>query len=327
MRVVLMYSLSVPSQQHIERLQALSPKLRISVVENEAQALAVAEDAEVILGHRYLRQCLPKAKSLRWVQSSAGNVDRLPVVELAERGVILTRWTQDARVVAAHAVALAWALARALPEVFRYQSETRWDQHLHFAPLPGKALVLGQGAVGRAIAARLRAEGITIICGKRNPADQVPASPCRKVLAKQQWRDELSDCDWCFLALPHTEETYQLFDESALRALPAHAVLVNVGRGETLDTGALLRVLNEGHLAGVGLDVVQPEPLPPGHPLWRAPRVLVTPHIASHHPGRIDRIERFFEEQLQAFLAARPLSEVVDLETAGYGDSQAEDPA
>lgn len=311
-----MYSLAPPSPAHLQRLQALGSDVELVVASDEATALAAAGEAEVILGHRFLRQCLPAANRLRWVQTSAQGVDRLPLEELAERGIVLTRSTLDAESVAIHAVALAWSLARAIPEAWRNQQAGAWVPRLHFAPLPRKALVMGYGPIGQAIAHRLAAQGIETTCARRRVPDTGTDGPCTRLVAGDAWRSALADADWCFLALPHLPETSGMFDEPALRALPPHAVLVNVGRGETLDTDALQRVLDSGHLAGVGLDVVDPEPLPPGHPLWQSPRVLVTPHVASHQPGRNERVEVFFERQVQRFLAGEPLLDQVDLDAA-----------
>ena len=312
MRIVLMYSLSPPSAGHLARLREMAPAMELVAVSSAAEAQAMVGDAEVILGHRFLRQAIPFAQRLRWVQSSAQGVDRLPLAELAARRVTVTRWTLDSDVVASHALALAWAVARGLPEAFRNQAAGHWSQGLTFGPLPRRALVLGQGSVGRAIAAHLKAQCIEVACG-RLAAAPPHDDPYEAVLVGESWRRALPTFDWCFLALPHTIGTQRLFDEAALRALPRHAVLVNVGRGETLDTQALLQVLGEGHLTGAGLDVADIEPLPADHPLWRAPRVIVTPHVASHHPGRIERVERFFEEQLARYLAGKPLEAIVDL--------------
>lgn len=315
MRILLMYSLAPPSPAHIERLRGLRDGLEVIVAMDEATAMDASTGAEVILGHRFLRQCLPVAHRLRWVQTSAQGVDRLPLAELAAGSVTLTRSTLDADTVAAHAVALAWSLARAIPEACRHQWAQIWETRLGFAPLPRRALVLGQGAIGQAIARRLDAQGILVSCARRQPMDLPPGSPCSELLIGDAWRSVLDRTDWCFLALPHTAETTQLFDERALRALPPHAILVNVGRGETLDTVALRQVLDDGHLAGVGLDVVEPEPLPAEHPLWQAPRTLITPHVASHHPQRNQQVERFFERQVARYLAGEPLSDVVDLQS------------
>ena len=308
-----MYSLAPPSAEHLARLRELAPQVEFVAVGSVAQAEAAVGDAEVILGHRFLRQAVPIARRLRWVQTSATGVDRLPLAELAARRITLTRSVLDADAVAAHAVALAWAVARGLPGAFRNQATGRWDQALPFGPLPQAALVLGQGPVGRAIATRLKAQGIEVVCARRQEAAAIPGDPCSAVLTGDGWRRILATTDWCFLALPNTPDALRLFDEAALRALPPHAVLVNVGRGETLDTEALLRVLGEGRLTGAGLDVADIEPLPPDHSLWRAPRVIVTPHVASHHPGRIERVERFFEVQLRRYLDGEPLEAIVDL--------------
>jgi phosphoglycerate dehydrogenase-like enzyme len=316
MRILLMYSLAPPSPAHLERLQQLGSGIELVVAMDETTALAAAGDAEVILGHRFLRQCLPAARRLRWVQTSAQGVDRLPLEALAEHGIVLTRSTLDAESVAIHAVAMAWSLTRAIPEAWRNQQAQSWDQRLRFAPMPGKALVMGHGPIGQSIARRLVAQGIETICAKRRVSGTESDSVCTRLVAGDGWRDELADADWCFLALPHSPETSGLFDENALRALPPHAVLVNVGRGETLDTAALQRVLDSGHLAGAGLDVVDPEPLPPEHPLWQSPRVLITPHVASHQPGRNERVEQFFERQVKRFLAGEALLDRVDLGSA-----------
>ena len=108
-----------------------------------------------------------------------------------------------------------------------------------------------------------------------------------------------------------------MFDETAMRALPGHAVLVNVGRGETLVTQDLSRVLSDGHLGGAALDVVHPEPSGPEDPIWRAARLIITPHVAAHHRERGTAIERFCEEQLLRFATSQPLLDVVDLEPLG----------
>ena len=312
-RILLMYSLAPPSQEHLERLRALDPGLDVVVATDEEHALNSVVEAEVILGHRYLRQCLPFAKHLQWVQSSAGSVDRLPLDELAKHGITLTRSTIDSSTVAAHAVALAWSVSRGVPQAFLQQQQDEWNKNLTLAPMPAKAMVIGLGTVGIAIAERLQAQGISVLCVKRQKPPKEAASPCEQILTGGAWRERLAEVDWCILALTHTPDTVRIFDEAALRALPPHAILVNVGRGETLDTDALMQVLDEGHLAGVALDVFEGEPLPSGHPLWHAPRTLITPHIASHRPGRNEGVERFFEEQLSRYLSGQPLQDLVKL--------------
>ena len=313
MRAVLMYSPAAPSTRHLGRLAALSPDLEIVAVDSAAEAEPAVRDAEVILGHRFLDQVLPHATRLRWVQASEGGIDRRTLADLAARGVTLTRSPLEAEAVAAHAVALAWALARGLPDACRNQSAHRWQQAIPLAPLPRRALVLGGGAIARAIAARLGAQGLSVVCPGEPAADEDKGVPHSASLAAAEWRDALPRSDWCFLALPAGPGTGPVFDEAALRALPGHAVLVNVGVSDALDTAALIRALEAGHLCGAGLDPLGAEPLPPGHPLWDAPRLLLTPHVAARRPGRTAESERFFEAQLRRYLAGQPLEAVVTL--------------
>ena len=312
MRILLMYGFADPSPGHVARLRALDGRLDVVVAGNEAEAVELAPDAEVILGHRYLRQCLPRAGRLRWVQSTSGGVDRLPCDLLARRGVKLTRVTLFAPVIATHAVAMAWALARALPQSLANQRDNKWEPRLPFLPPPRRALVLGAGAIGREIARCLRAQEIHVSIVKRTP-EEPGRIGCDEVFATAAWREALPRTDWCFLALPLTPGTRGIFDAEAIRALPSHAVLVNVGRAETLDQAALRDALAADRLGGAGLDVVDPSPPDPGDPLWTSPRCILTPHVAAHDPHRQEAIEAFFEAQVAAYLRGEPLSDEVPL--------------
>ena len=291
MSVVLMYSFAAPSKAHVERLGSLPGGPEIVVADSEDAAIEAAPEAEIILGHRYLRQVLPYARRLRWVQSSAGGVDRLPVQELLDRRIVVTRTTIFSDVIAFHALAMAMALTRAFPAALESQRIGQRNQHLPFLPLPRTALVLGSGIVGSAIAARLRSNGLRVLCA-RTHIGALTGNLCDEMHDAVSWRSALPRSDWCFLALPKTAKTVGVFDEQAMRSLPAHAIIVNVGRGETLDTAALVRVLEEGHLGGAALDVIEPSPSKPTHPLWRVPRLIITPHVAAHHPGRADLPQR-----------------------------------
>lgn len=312
MHVLLMYNPDPPSAAHVDRLRALAPNMHVMVAASEDDARTKAASAEVILGHRYLRQVLPHAPHLRWVQSTSGDTDRLPEARLAERGVVLTRFTGASPIVARHALALAWTLTRRVPTLVRQQTTGTWAKDLSLLPRPERALVLGTGAVGRALARLLQSDGLHVTGVKRQVEDPIPAFDA--LLDTSSWREALSSTDWCFLALPHTPETIDMMDEEALRALPAHAVVVNVGRGETLDLSALVRVLDDEHLGGAALDVLPHalEPLPASHPLWTTPRLLISPHVAGYDPARRTLVEQFIENQMARYLDGAPLQNVVE---------------
>lgn len=318
MHVLLMYSPHSPSEGHIQRLEAEDPITNVTVATDEHTALEVASEVEVILGHRYLRQCIPHAEQLRWVQSTTQGVDRLPCRELADRNVRLTRYSGSAPVVARHGVSLAWAVTRRIPAASRQQLQKRWDKDMNWLPHPERVLVFGTGTVGREIARLLQAHDMTVSGVKRTVEDGL--TEFDELYDRHSWREALSVSDWCLLTLPHTPKTQNMIDAEALRALPPHAVVVNVGRGETLDLNALTEMLWAGQLGGAALDVLpaEMEPLDASSDLWTVPRLILTPHVASYHPDRRQRVERFCEKQLRRYLKGDPLEAVVELD----GDSR-----
>lgn len=311
MHVLLMYSPDPPRPGHVRRLKTSVPEGTVTVASSEAEARAAAPTADVILGHRYLRQVLPHAPRLRWVQSTSGDTDQLPEATLSARGILLTRCTAGAPLVARHAQALAWALTRAVPAIVQQQTAQTWDKALPLLPAPTRALILGTGSIGRALATLLQADGVRVTGVNRTAS---PAGPSFDALLEgSSWRRALPTTDWCFLTLPSTPSTQNMMDAAALRALPAHAVLVNVGRGETLDLKALSHQLRNGHLGGAALDVLPHalEPLSPMHPLWDIPRLLLSPHVAGYDPSRPDLVEPFVEAQLSRFCRGAPPHDVV----------------
>lgn len=307
-----MYSTHCPTEPHLARLRSLASDINVSVASSEPEAQALARDANVILGHRYLRQSLPHAKQVRWVQSTAGGVDRLPLAELDAMNVMLTRCTVTSTAVARHAVALAWAVTRRIDAAHDRQRAGTWDNALDFPPLPRRAIVFGLGTIGRAISAMLHDEGIEVL-GVRgsDTGEKVPG--VSRIVSGETWRAELPNVDWCLLALPHTERTAGLFNEAVLRTLSPRAVLVNVGRGETVVNDDLAAVLRSGHLTGAALDVTAPKPTGPDDPFWQTPRLLITPHVAAHHADRSADTEAFIEKQVARYLTNEPLDNVVAL--------------
>src|SRR5215216_3324198 len=171
MRVLVTYGLFEPTAAHVQNLRGLVDD--VVVANSESEAIKAAPEAEVMLGHRFLRQCLPFAPHLRWVQSTAGGVDRLPLVELRERQVQLTRTTHTAPTIARHAVTMAWAVQRRLPEAVRQQAKQIATREFSWLPEPRTAMIFGTGHIGRAIAQILKREGMRVIGVKRTIAAEV----------------------------------------------------------------------------------------------------------------------------------------------------------
>lgn len=213
---------------------------------------------------------------VRWVQLPGAGAERW-----VDGGLVAgpTVWTTAAGaygvVVAEHALALVLACLREIPTAAR---SDRWVRTVPRSLSGSEVLVVGAGGIGSALIRLLEPFDVRVTVVTRSGREVRGAFRSRGVSDLDQlW----STSDVVVLAAPATAESRHLVGERALRALPAHAVLVNVGRGVLVDTDALVRALTEGRLGGAGLDVVDPEPLPPSHPLWRLPNVVITSHSAN----------------------------------------------
>ncbi len=311
-KFLLVYGKMQPTRDHLDRLVALDDGVELAVAENQADAVAHAADADLFLGHRYLQRTLPAAKKVVWIQSLLAGVDHLATPALFLRNPQVTRCPIFSDVIAVHAVTMAYSLVRRLPEAARQQAQGIWRLPADLLPMPTRALILGLGAIGREIARILRALGV-FVRGVAKSWSAEKAAAVDEFVPTANWRSPLSDSDLCFVALPATKETSNMIDRQALAVLPRHAVLVNVGRGQVVDTEALVETLAAGQLGGAALDVIEPKPAGPDDPVWQTPRLLITPHMASFTPQRQERVERFVEEQVARFLQGEPLLYPVDL--------------
>lgn len=244
---------------------------------------------------------LAEMPALEVVQSlSAGVDDLLPLVPA---GVSLCngRGLHDASV-AEHALGLILAVRRELPHWTRLQESRRWEPRFTGSLAGSRVLLLGYGSIGEAIERRLLPfeVDLTRVARRERPG----------VHAIDDLTGLLAEADIVVSSLPQTEATTGLLGAERLAALPDGALVVNVGRGATVDTAALLRETASGRLFAA-LDVVDPEPLPADHPLWTVPNVLLTPHVAGGSATFYPRAERLIAEQLRRFAEGRPLLNVI----------------
>lgn len=244
---------------------------------------------------------IARMPALEAVQSLSAGVDSLlPVVP--ENVVVCNgRGLHDASV-AEHVLGLILAVRHDLPYWVRRQDEHRWVPHFTGSLAGSRVLLLGYGSIGAAIEERLRPFEVEVIpvASRARPGVHGVAELPRL----------LPGADIVVITLPLTAATRGLFGAPELAAMPDGALVVNVGRGGVADTGALLAETASGRLFAA-LDVVDPEPLPAGHPLWDVPNVLVTPHVAGGSATFYPRAERLVTEQLARFTDGRPLRNVV----------------
>lgn len=255
------------------------------------------------------------APRLRWVALPTMGYDPVEAYGLPRGVTVTSAGDAYAPTVAEHAVALLLALVRRIPPAVQNAMTGTWDQSgaTRIGTLHGATVaVVGFGNIGREIAVRLRGFGARIVAvtrsGRSDPlADEVATS--------DQLHDVLGRCDAVVLAVPLNAHTRNLLDADALAALRPHALVINIARGGVVDHAALRAALAEGRIAGAGLDVTEPEPLPADDPLWTMPGVLITPHVAGYGGDVAPRrILGLFERNLSAFMAGQPLESVVPVE-------------
>jgi phosphoglycerate dehydrogenase-like enzyme len=243
---------------------------------------------------------LPALRALQVLTAGYDNV-----LGLLPPGVALHNGTglHDAST-AEHALALILAAQRDLPKWALRQGDQVWRTEYTRSLADAQVLIVGYGNIGRAIEARLLPFETTVIrvAHRARPEDDV--HPIERL------PDLLPAADIVVLVTPLTPQTHGLLGAKELALLQDGALVVNVGRGPVLDTAALLA---EGGRVRAALDVVDPEPLPPGHPLWTAPGVYLTPHVAGGSATFGPRARRFIDGQLRRWAAGEPLANSVDL--------------
>lgn len=241
--------------------------------------------------------------SLRWIQSISVGVDQFPVEALRRRGVALTSAKGcHGPQVSEHAFGLLLALTRGIGRSMRNAESRTWK------PIPGVEIagmtlgVLGLGTIGEAIAEKAAAWGMRVIGTKSDPHGYGGAA--RAVFRPEETLTVFEAADAVISVLPDNESTRELVTPDCLAAMDG-GWFVNVGRGTVVKEQDLLDALESGALAGVALDVFDPEPLPESSPLWSHPRVVLTSHTAGLSPHYGSRLMNIFRENLQALVGAR----------------------
>ncbi|SEL96815.1 Phosphoglycerate dehydrogenase [Stigmatella aurantiaca] len=314
--------LADPTARHLEPLRQLAPRLHLTLGASEAELGAAIEQAQVLVidsqKKDLLRTLLPRARNLRWIHSLFAGVENLLFEELIQSPLPLTNSKGVySGSLSEFALAAMLFFAKDLRRLVRQQAEARW-QPFTSVELRGQTLgILGYGDIGRAAAQRAKAFGMRILACRRRPGQSEGDPFVDAVFPLERRQEMIAASDYLLLAMPNAPGTQRMMGEAELNALKPHAVLINVGRGSTVDEAALVRVLEQGRLRGAALDVFETEPLPAGHPFWRLENVLLSPHCADHTPTWREDAVAFFLKNLERFEAGAPLLNLVD-KHAGY---------
>src|SRR5215831_5693531 len=310
-----------PAAPFVAPLSRLPKNIDSLITEDLEKLKAAVPDADALLYAGFsdaLARVLPLAVRVRWIHSLWTGVEGILTPDMVRHPAILTngrgafRWPL-ADWVAAAMLFFAFDLGR----VIRQQEKRVWQPFISTS-LEGRTLgIVGYGSIGGAAAVRARAFGMKIAALRRRPELLEGDSLVDRGYAPGQIKELMAISDYLLLATPLTAHTRGLIGETELAAMKSSAVLMNVGRGPVIDEGAFIRALESGRIRGAALDVFDKEPLPVEHPFWRMPNVLVSPHTADRVEGFLAPSFECFFENLDRFLKAEPLLNVVN-KLAGY---------
>jgi phosphoglycerate dehydrogenase-like enzyme len=258
---------------------------------------------------------LHEAPNLRWVQLISAGVPAEVCPPARERGLTVTNLAGlYGPSIAEHALALMTILSRNLHTALRNQQARRWDREVArgMADLHEKTLaVLGLGNIGQAIARLGRAYGMRVLGLRRR---SLPCCLVDRLYTRDELTAMVAEADVVAVALPLTSHTEGMLGPAEFAAMKRGTLYVNVSRGAVAREAALLEALRSGKVAGAGLDVSATEPLPPDHPFWGMPQVIVSPHYSGETVNNSALPAERFARNLRAWLAGGELEGVVDLE-------------
>jgi phosphoglycerate dehydrogenase-like enzyme len=256
---------------------------------------------------------LSRARRLKWIAAPRAGLGgewfydelvRSPVVVTNIRGIYNEPLAQ-------HVMGFILAFARRFVTYFTQQQERAWRRGPPMLDLGSLAvLIVGVGNAGGEIARLCAAFGMKV--SGVDPRVTTPPLGMNVLLTPERLHEALSDADFVILTTPETPQTRGLFDAGRFAQMKPGSYFINVGRGACVVTDDLVAALQSGHLAGAGLDVVMPEPLPSQHPLWTAPGVLLTPHVAVYGAPYEPKREQILLENCRRFASGEPLLNVVD---------------
>lgn len=308
--------------REIARITAALPDDDVAVARTADAKRSTFPAADVIVTTRLSDAEMAMAERVRWIHSTAVGVGAVLVPALVSKPIVVTNSRGVHReAIAEHAIALVLALRRGLHVAATRQMQRRWAQEeMSERRLPAlkasELLVVGLGAIGSRVAELGAGLGMRVVGIRRRLTEPAPAGVAR-VRPPEELADALSSADAIVLSLPRTNETQALIGPEEFARMKPGAVLVNVARGRLIDQEALLRALESGAIAGVGLDAFPKEPLDAASPLWSLANVMITPHVAPFADDYWAPAVDLFLDNMQRFKRGDALVNVVD-KAAGY---------
>jgi phosphoglycerate dehydrogenase-like enzyme len=299
---------------NLARLRSQFPTVDFRYCMQDSEWLEVAPEANVILSKRWPAEAMKRMSKLRWVQAGTAGVDHLLRFDLSRRGVVITNSSgAHGDPISELILSQMLAFATGLNMAIRGQIERRHVQkeinRTKFELVGQTLCVVGLGDIGGTLARKASALGMRVIGVRRSTR---PAEGVSHIYTPSQLHTALTQSDHVALCLPLTNHTRHFIGAEELRAMRPTAYIYNVGRGASIDEAALIDALQSGQIAGAGLDVTDPEPVPLDSPLWEMPNVILSQHTSGMSPHNANRVTELFAANLTRYLAGEPLHQLID---------------
>jgi D-2-hydroxyacid dehydrogenase (NADP+) len=299
----------------VPQLEGVSDKVRLVPV-TQANLMPELPDADAFIGTLKAEQ-VRAAKNLKWLQVMSAGVENVLHLsggnDLRDSNIVLTNnQIVQGPEIADHALAMLLTLSRGINKFIANQKQELWQPRPYEGiELNGRtAVVVGVGGIGTQIAIRAHAFGMDVI--GVDPED-IPFSPfVKKVVKPDQINEVLPQADVVFISAPHTPMSHKMIGPKQFELMKKGAYFIAVSRGGIYDLPSLIQALDSRKLAGAGVDVTDPEPLPKGNALWKFENAIVTPHIAGRSDKDRARMVGTIRENIRRFAEGRPLINVVD---------------
>jgi phosphoglycerate dehydrogenase-like enzyme len=305
------------SKEDLDRAKNLAKEYDLSAIPSQEVTKEHVESAEIIFGWPKI-EWLKDARHLKWLHLPSAGADHYNRKEVyGEKEVVLTTSGGTfGKPMAEHAIALIFAFNRAIHAYVRNGERAHWEKVLPVRDFFGSTVgIIGLGDIGRETAKRCKALGAYVIAVKRTLSEK--PDYVDELYTESNPDPLLERADVVVIALPDTPKTRGFLSKERIAKLKKTAFVVNLGRGSAIDQDALIEALREERIAGAGLDVTVPEPLPKDNPLWSMPNVIITCHSSGLSPTSINRNFEIFMTNLEKYLAKEPMNNVVDF-NEGY---------
>jgi phosphoglycerate dehydrogenase-like enzyme len=308
-------------ETHVDRLRREFSEHTFLHATSPERPFELIPDADAAFSAQITPRHLAAARRLRWIHSPAAGVGGMLYPDMVASPIVVTNARGvSADSIAEHVLAVTLAFFRRLPHAWRSQAAAEWAQEAisragNRQIAGSRVLVVGLGAIGRAVARRMTLLGAHVTGLRRNAERAV--DDVAEVASIDRLHEFLPSADVVVIAAPQTHDTRQLIAAPELQRMSRDAILINVSRGPLVDEAALIEALRHESIGGAALDVFVDEPLRPESPFWSLPNVLVTPHTSGSRIDYWDRAVELFATNLRRFDRGEPLVNIVD-KVAGY---------